>query len=82
MKTIHLATFRHNTFFVIKTITVHLMNKVMQQKAHKYSKLKYSYYRLFARCFDKNSARVKVCVKFSHDGMQGAFDKTRKGKRR
>lgn len=49
----------------------------MQQKTHKYSKLKYSHI-AYSRenCFDKNSTRITVCVKFSHDGMQGAFDKT------
>lgn len=34
--------------------------------------------RLFTKRFDKNSARVAVCVKFSHNGMQKVFDENRK----
>lgn len=30
--------------------------------------------RLFTRRFDKNSTRMTVSVKFSHDRMQGVFD--------
>lgn len=54
---------------------------VMQQKAQVFQ-IEIFAHHLVTRRFDKNSARVAVCVKFSHDGMQGAFDKTRKGKRR
>lgn len=49
----------------------------MQQKAQ-VCQIEIFAHHLFTRCFDKNSARVAVCVKFSHDGMQGASKTQRK----
>lgn len=52
----------------------------MQQKAQVFQ-IEIFAHRLFTRRFDKNSVRVAVCVKFSHDGMQGAFNENSKAKR-